>query len=1664
LKSNIGHTQSAAGVAGVIKMVMAMRHGVVPRSLHLGEPSSQVDWAAGAVELLAEQRVWPETGRPRRAGVSSFGISGTNAHTILEQAPDLDLEQSCRADGQTTTVLWAVSGKTEPALRAQANKLLSWVAETPGLDTIDVGNALIATRAAFAHRAVVIGQNVSELKHGLAELARGVADPGVVVGSAAVVPKVAVLFAGQGGQRTGMGRVLYGQFPVFAEALDEVLARLDVREALFGEDEEALERTGNAQPALFAFEVALFRLLESWGLRPDYLVGHSVGEITAAHIAGVLSLDDACELVRIRARLMQALPAEDGGGRPAGAMVALTAAEVDVLPWLDDRVSIAAVNGPSAVVVAGDEDAVLGVAARFDRWKRLRVSHAFHSPHMDPMLAEFEESIAELSFQPPSIPIISTVTGAQASPEELCAPEYWVRHARGTVRFADALRSLDGKGVHLFAEVGPDGALSAMGPASVDAVFVPAMRKGWGEVEGVTAALAGLYVAGVAMDVSTALAGSGTRHVDLPTYAFQRERFWPKGSMGSASEPVSLGLSAVDHPLLGGAVELPDSGGLLLTGRLSLQDQPWLADHVVLGSVLLPGSAFLELAIRAADEAGCDRVEELTLSSPLVLPEHGAVRIQLAVGAPEESGSRSLNVFSRGEGASWTLHATGLLGESVAVAPVFDESVWPPDNAEQIDLSDFYGGIADAGLEYGPVFHGLGAVWRRGDVLLAEVNLPESERSDAASFGLHPALLEAVAHVIPASGSAVTGLPVSWAGVSLYASGVSALRVRLTPADSGAVSIALADAEGRPVASVESLVLGPVTAGQLTHAWSSVADALFRVSWKSVPEKPAGDVGLVVVTLDLVSLLDQVDTVPDVVLVPVTGSAEAEVPDAVQTRTAGVLSQLQRWLVEDRCSASLLVFVTRGAMAVGETGEDPDLAGAAVWGLVRSAQLENPGRFVLMDIGNAEDDTDDDCQAARVALPAALASGEPQVVVREGVLYIPRLARIPSSDLMSSQRSASGVPASGVPAPDLPASEDWPVDGTVLITGWTSGPGYLVARHLVSRHGVRHLLLASRRGERADGVAELVEELRGFGAQVTVVVCDVGDRAAVAGMLAAIASDHPLKAIVHAAGVLDDGAIQCQDDERLSTVLRPKVAAAWHLHELTRHLELSAFVLFSSAAGTFGSLEQGNYAAANAFLDALARHRRMRGLPAQALAWGAWTQVTGMTGTLADADADAEVVCATQLGMPPLSAVDGLALFDAARACQDAVVVPMKLDLAVLRESGLVPSLVRGLIRPASRVAVSGAEPQELTGRLAEMPDAERDRFLLDWVRTRVAAVLGHTDAESIAADTAFPQLGFDSLTAVELGKQINAATGLSLPATVVFDHPTSTDLAGYLAAEIAGSSGGVASPDVVCELYGQAIRNGDLDGGTELLTAVAKLRPKFEYPVDQTRLPQPVRLSDGAGPHVVCIGPFVPLTGPHVYARLAAAFAGSRLVSALTPAGYSGAEQLPASAADLVAAQSETVALHVGDEQLVLIGISSGGILAYEIAKHLEKVGIPVRSVVLLDTYTLDDPYLTTAQEEFSSHMLEREGMLVGVDSTRLSAFQWAFGLFMDWRPRGVRAPTLLVRATEPMDVGRVGDDWQTSLDSMSAVVDVPGDHFTILEDHSSTTAQAVDEWLASQ
>jgi acyl transferase domain-containing protein/acyl carrier protein len=1387
LKSNIGHTQGAAGVGGVIKMVQALRHESLPPTLHVDAPTPHVDWSSGGIRLLTGSVPWRSGDRPRRAAVSAFGISGTNAHLILEEGPPPApvAEHRTEAPDRSTAptfLLMPLSGHVPAALAAHADRLARHLATTPGPALADVARALGTTRPHLSRRAVVLATDREAALQDLGRVAAGERSVTVVTGSARDRPKIAVLLPGQGSQRLGLGRGLYAVSTRYAGAFELACASLDpylpvpLAQVLFAEPgsphAELLDRTDYTQAALFAVEVALYRLLETVGVPADVLVGHSVGELAAVHLAGALSLADAARLVAARGRLMQALPER-------GAMVAVEASEdemTDTLAGHPAEIALAAVNGPTSVVLSGDERRVLAAAAewraRGRRTKRLSVARAFHSPHMDEVLAELGSVASGLTWSPTAIPVLSNVTGEPLTADDLGSPDYWARQARQPVRFGDDVRRLVKDGVTLTVELGSEGALSTVvrqiveaeeaagGPATT---VVPLLRSPRPEPEAFARALAELYVHGAVLDWDATLAELGHRPrpgtVALPTTAFQRKRYW-LDTRSSRPQPAPAGRAPGDlgHPVLTAAVPLADTDGWVFTGALSRAGHPWLADHAVEGTAVVPGLALLELVLRAGRQVGLPRVDDLTFEAPILLPAEGSVAVQVLVGAPDPRTGRPVTVHSRRPGAPWTRNAAGRLipGEAPQVAP--DLAAWPPPGAEAVPVDRVYERLAGRGYTFGPAFRSLRAAWQRDGTWFTEVRLPAEHQGAAGGYEIHPALLDSAGHVrLEAFADAGDGdggkVPILFSvqGVQAHGPTSATLRARLLPRFADTMTMTLADSSGRVVAHVDGLTVRPIAA-DLLRGTAGASPSLLRTRWTPVPVPAAPGQRRVVVVAAVdgpAGVYPPLDAQrmaadpPGTVLL-YAGPAAGAPAEAVRVVTRRVLHALQRLADEPLPERTRVVVVTKGAVAAGPAERIGDVAQAAVWGLVRCAQAEHPGRFVLADV-----DTD---PASHRLLSTVARIGAPHLAVRAGQVLVPELVAAGPAD-----RTGTPIEAGG----------------TVVVTGAAGALGRQVARHAVRHWKAGHVLLLSRRGDTPQS-RRLVSELTELGASADVRACDVGDLASLTAALHSVPPDRPVAAVVHAAGVLEDRLLADMTGEQLDRVLRPKVDGALNLLTLLPDGHRIPIVLFSSAAATLGNVGQGAYAAANAALDAVAQQYRHLGVPIRSTAWGPWEDGDGMAGRLDD-DARGRL---RRQGWSPLSTPDGLALLDSALTTDAAVLLAGHVDTASLPSAGSAP--------PTAAAPRSGPAPAATLGeRIGGLDAGLRPQAVLDVVLRYVAEVLGHADASSLDARQSFLDLGFNSLLAVELRNELTEATGLRLPATLVFEFPTPAVLAAHLLSEL---------------------------------------------------------------------------------------------------------------------------------------------------------------------------------------------------------------------------------------------------------------------------------------
>ncbi|MEV6430209.1 SDR family NAD(P)-dependent oxidoreductase [Nocardia sp. NPDC051463] len=1735
MKSNLGHAQAAAGIVGTIKMLLAMRNGLVPKTLHVDVPSPHVDWAAGAVRLVTEAAPWPETGRPRRAGISAFGISGTNAHVILEQAPHerdgqgrdgqgrdgqgrdgtegdgdgrgdtrqrgADLgdrgasghgqhepgsdgtgqgatrrddrgqrgtEQCSGTDDRTASpanlvVPLVFSASTTGALAAQAGRLASLLSS--GAVPRDVGYSLTTTRATFEHRAVVLDADRDDL----AALMAGT--PGAAVTGRADLSGGAVfVFPGHGAQWAGMGSELLGTAPVFAAAMaecEDALAEFvdwSLTEVIA--DESALRRTEVVQPVLFAVTVSLARLWQHHGVEPAAVIGHSQGEIAAAHVAGVLSLRDAIRAVVRRGELCAAL---------SGMMLSVGSIE-DIEHYLATypAVSIAACNSRSSTVLAGDAESLIALAKDYrDAGKPAHVvpiGYASHSAHVEPIRDRLLADLADLSPRPARIPWYSTVTGQPMTGRDADAG-YWYDNLRHPVQFAATVESLASAGFSHFIEVGPHPVLTTAIQETVggSGLAVGTLRRGHGGLHRFAASLAQTYVRGLPIDWTRFFDGGSARRIDLPTYPFQRGHYWVgRTRQSSAAE---LGQQDITHPLVSALVEHPDQQGVTCTGLISPAQQPWLTDHRVHGAVVVPGTALVELAIHLGQRFGCHRVDELVMHAPLMVPEDG-VRLQVRM-TQEEEKRVVVAVHSRITGQeSWTEHLTGaLVPETDTAVSGFEFATWPPPGAQRIDIDTVYESLLEAGVAHGPAFRGLGALWRRDAELFAEVALPDD--LSTGSFLLHPALLDAALHPIAVrqdhsdtavqrAGAGVARgpdestprpqpmLPFAWRGVSLFATGARALRVRLRPeADRpGGIALDIADDLGRGVARVESLICRR-TDGVLPG--SAIApNTLFRIGWKHAGQRSDDDREL----LDVSAVSD------------------------LRTALNLVLTALQRKAVEH----TGLIVLTRNAVATADV-EDTDPVQAAVWGLVRSAQREHPGLFVLAD-------TDDP-----TAFERAVPEGEFEFAVRADSVLVPRLIRQRAARAQTAANAGGAASVTGGSAPvtddaapvtggvalasggiALVTDDALPaIDGTVLVTGGTGGLGRRLALHLAQRHRVRHLLLISRSGSDAPGAQTLRAELAELGADVRIVACDVGDRAALAAVVAGIDPQHPLIGVVHAAGIVDDGVLGALNADRIEKVLRSKADAARHLHELTQDLPIRLFVLFSSIAGLLGSPGQANYGAANTYLDGLAAHRRARGLPAVSVAWGLWPQATGMTSTLTAAD-HARM---SRNGILALSDADGLALFDAALTAGPALLAAIRVDLAAIGSTLTAPiwhelvDPVRESPVPAPRPVATAATPSDsLRRQLTGLDPADQVRLIEDMVRGHVAALLGYRDTAAVALDRKFLEIGFDSLSAKELHDAVNTATGLRLPFMAVFDAETPGALARRVWNELIGPPPTPETePVATVSRYAESVRAvvqhavaaGRPEVAFSMMRAAADLRPSFTDSADRGPVVAATTLTDG--PHrtrLIALSSPMANGGVHQHARLATHFRDAVRFSAVPLPGFASGEKLPDSAEAAVTAVVDSVLGAAAGEPFVLLGYSSGGALAYAAARRLERSPRGrLAALVMIDTFRIDDP--TVPIETILREMFVDETGIAGPTGDRLSAMgRWlAVMSDMDFAP--IEVPVLFVRATEPFAPG-TGDParWQTRpFHDTHDLRTVRSDHFGLVGRDSEHTAQVVRAWL---
>lgn len=1545
VKSNIAHTQAAAGVAGVMKVVLSLSHERLPRTLHADEPNQHIAWERNGLALLHESVPWRrEPRRARRAGVSSFGISGTNAHVIVEEPPQETGAGAPEAGSlESAEDVWAhaavpllLSGHTEDALRANALRLAEHLEEGAPGSVLDTAYSLSTTRAVQSQRmaVVVATEGTEEAISRLRSIGEGGQPSGTVVSQMREPGKVAVLFTGQGSQWAGMGKRLSEVDAQFRRDLEEVAGAFErhlERELLpvMLADEtrqgEAglLDETAYTQPALFALEVALYRRLERAGVVANALLGHSIGELVAAHVAGVFSLEDAVKLVAARARLMQAC-------RRGGAMASLQASEEEVRPHLSEKVNLAGVNGPSQTVISGDADDVEAVASVFEgmgrKVTRLSVSHAFHSAHMESALAELEEVASSCRLNAPKIPVISNVTGKLATTEELSSPRYWARHVREPVRFADGVKAAFGAGARTFIECGPHGVLCGMAsgclPEDAEALFVPTLRKGEDAAVTFGMALGAMHVAGHRVDWEEEYARGGARVVDLPTYAFQRQAYWltaPRATSDASLEGVG---EAAPWSLAGRMISLPE-GGFLHVLEVGPAVQTDLADHLVFGYIVVPGAFYVSVLLaiagshwpgQAVELQDVQFIEALTYDDP-----SQSVTLHIHLVPDDETAALRATVASwRGE--KTTVHARARLLRSDATErlPGIPESSERP-TVEPVDET-VLDVLRSVQVDWRPRWRWLRAIERAGELKHGHMEAPTGV--DATGSPLPAGLLDNSWLVMARPGDEATGertpqLPFSidrivWTGrsapIRIASSAGPASRTDTTTTG----DLLCRGARGEPVIALQGVTLRRAPRGRFLK--SRRESDLLSLSLEALPsDRRRDDAAISWITRDPArDGLAELD--PEIDVVVIAWPRTEPTAEAVESVTRQGLAWLQDWLAAESLAATRVVWLTRDAMTLRLEDEPANPAAAALWGIGRTFQSEYPDRpLVLLDVNDEiggeelgrllaslpEDEgslawrggevyalrLEEQASAGGLVVPgdesawrldmqgkdrldamrlvestegsAPLRSGQVRIEVRAaglstgnaldpvdtypgdvgrlgregagvvlevaedvehinpgdwvfGALYpafgsvavaeVSAIERIPKGMTFAEAAAKAGREDGQIEplpprafdmrmAPDVlrhmtkgrragevvlcPPRRLDPT-GTVLITGGTGGLARVMARYLVEEHGVRHLLLLSRSGAKAKGADELEKELADIGAKsVTLRACDVSDREQLEQVVGDIPPERGLTAVFHLAGVLDDGPISELSPERISRVLRPKVHAAFYLDELTKYLDLSAFVLFSSAVGTLGNAAQGNYAAANAALDALAVRRQRGGLPGLSLAWGPW-QGAGMTARLDEALQRR----LRRAGFVPMDEAHGMRLLDEALGRPDAALLPMPLDRQALQRAAneapeTVTPMLRRLVRPERKVSPGAASRNQLADTLSQLPEEAREEAVLDAVRAEVAAVMGLPGAEAVPKEQPLLEFGVDSLMAVEVRNRLSSLVGEKLPVSWVFDYPT---------------------------------------------------------------------------------------------------------------------------------------------------------------------------------------------------------------------------------------------------------------------------------------------------
>jgi acyl transferase domain-containing protein/acyl carrier protein len=1504
VKTNIGHLGEAAGIAGLLKTVLALKHKKIPPSLHLSQPNPRIDFANSPFYVNATLSEWNANGIPRRAGVSAFGMGGTNCHVVLEEAPE---STKNKETSERPLHILTLSAKTQKALEELAQNYVVYLKSAPDASLADICFTANTGRKHFKHRLAVTAESIEQLGERLSSFGQPTAS--VMSGetnNSLSKGAIAFLFTGQGSQYAGMGRQLYEFSPTFRQILDRcdeiVRPYLEVPllEVLYTHSETThsqLNETAYTQPALFALEYALFQLWKSWGIEPNIVMGHSIGEYVAACVAGVFTLEDGLKLIAARGRLMQALPSD-------GEMVAVLTDEAQaayaIQPYVHE-VSISAINSKKSIVISGRREAINAICAQLEasgvKTKKLNVSHAFHSPLMEPMVREFERVARQVSFSPPQLKLISNVTGSLVT-DEVATPEYWCRHVLQPVRFAASIETLDHLGVETLVEIGAKPILLGMARQCLpdkQALWLPSLRPEQDDWQVLLASLAELYVHGVSVNWLGFDRDYERRRLWLPTYPFQRQRYWVEARKGYANSALfqnnGVGNQKL-HPLLGQQLYLAGTQEIQIRFQSQISpDSPfWLREHCLFGTTILPGTAYLEMALAAgAVVAKSDKIwlEDVVLRQAMIWQSDEVKTVQVIL-TPQLADVYSFEIYSfvppaqkNNSQPSWTLHTSGklLIKEKVVGAGCVETSsvpqkgylLNPPVQAERVDLAalkaqctqefpieQLYRRFQEQDLNYGSSFRGIEQLFHDERVALGKIELAEKLIWELGDYQLHPVLLSIALQVMdaisPDKGKQISYVPV----------GLERLRLCGHPSDSMWSYAQLRNVEGAPkheqnlsadlqlfadsgelIAVLEGLQMKTVRSntmlGKPQESWKNW---LYKVEWlpQALPSLPGDDRSNGVISgqagaetkpkvgttknwlifadgqgigQELVArlrakgesctlifaaseyeqiasqefridpanrehfqqLCEAVKSVHGVVHCwsleapsPLTG-ADLEVASKVSCGTALYLVQA---LTQNYSSPPRLWLVTQGAQAVGVASGVPGLAQSPLWGMGQVIALEHPElNCVLVDLDPKATD------AVRGILEEITKdTSEGQVAFRDGTRYVARLVRSqPEASWLHSESLRLEIYAQGIDDAASP-SVSFREDSNYLITGGLGDLGLLVARFLVER-GARHLVLVGRSAVKPT-IRSQLEQLELSGARVAVAQADVSDYEQVAELLTSLTqSSPPLRGIIHAAGVLDGGLMQQQNWERFVRVMAPKVQGAWNLHALTRNQSLDFFVLFSSASSLFGAVSQANYAAANAFLDALASYRRAQGLPGSSINWGVWGEV----GMAARNQQLTERL--NRIGMENIAPHQGLQVLE--KLLQEAPVQVGVMSInwsrfltGQLARSSFFANFTNLSEQPSKQQGVVKFRKQLEAAQLGE-----RKALLIAHVSSHVAQVLGGNPLNPLDQKCGFFAMGMDSLTSLELRNRLQTSLGSSLPSTLTFDYPTVEELVDYLAQEV---------------------------------------------------------------------------------------------------------------------------------------------------------------------------------------------------------------------------------------------------------------------------------------